>query len=130
MPCLPNRLNRPQHNQTSSGINSNEFIDRDSGKRLSIEKPSFNLNVSDSTLSFTTNWGNSSVNKRVLLLKCLLIIQNLPEAALDEASHELEGILLFYTDRISKTESLKISTGHIEGKLKAIQVRPPITLEA
>ncbi len=86
--------------------------------------------MSDSTLSFATSWQNISQHKLVLLLRCLLIIQALPEVALEEASGELEGIFNFHASRLNQTVSPKISSGSIKGKLKAIQVRPPITLEA
>jgi len=63
------------------------------------------------------------------LLKCLLIIQTLPEAALEEAAEELEGIYRFYADRLPQINIPTIPVSSIRGKLRATQVRPPIVLE-
>ncbi len=65
----------------------------------------------------------------MLLLKCLLIIQTLPEAALEEASEELEGIYHFYTNRLPQANLTMIAASTIRGKLSSMQVRPPLALE-
>ena len=68
-------------------------------------------------------------DKLMLLLKCLLIIQTLPEAALEEASEELEGIYRFYINRLSQVNIPAIPASSIRGKLRSTQVRSPIVLE-
>lgn len=85
--------------------------------------------MSDSSLSFRTEWQHLSPDKWMLLLKCLLILKTLPEAALEEAYEELEGISRFYANRLPQVNSPMISASSIKGKLRATQVRPPIVLE-
>jgi hypothetical protein len=129
MPCNPNQLNQ-KYSQTSSGAALNNVIfDRESGKAIVIQYPSFDLMMSDSSLSFRTDSYRFSPDKLMLLLKCLLIIQTLPEAALEEASEELEGIYRFYKNRLSQINVPTISASSIRGKLRSTQVRPPIVLE-
>jgi len=130
MPCNPNQLPQSQYSQTSSGTASKVIFDRDTGKPIIIRDFSLNLSMTESDFSFTTSWQNMSQHKLVLLLRCLLIIQALPESALEEASEELEGIFHFYISRLNQTVPPPISVGSIQGKLKEIQVRPPIILEA
>jgi hypothetical protein len=132
MPCNPNQLNQYQykHSQTSSGTTFNNVIlDRESGKAIVIQYPSFDLMMSGSSLSFRTDSYRLSPDKMMLLLKCLLIIQTLPESALEEASEELEGIYRFYTNRPAQANLPVIPTSSIRGKLRSTQVRPPIVLE-
>lgn len=132
MPCNPNQLNQYQykHSQTSSGTTLNNVVfDRESGKAIVIQYPSFDLMLSDSSLSFRTDSYRLSPDKLMLLLKCLLIIQALPEAALEEAAEELEGIYRFYTDRFPQANLPITPASTIRGKLSAMQVRPPIVLE-
>jgi hypothetical protein len=59
--------------------------------------------------------------------KLLLIIETLPESALEEACEELEKIAHFYQER-SPQVSAPIPTT-IRGKLRSTQIRPPIVLE-
>jgi hypothetical protein len=59
----------------------------------------------------------------------LLIVQALPEAALEEASEELEGIYRFYVNRLPQANAIVIPASSIRGTLSAVQVRPPIVLE-
>lgn len=120
-----------KHSQTSSGIapNDNVVFDRESGKPIVIQYPSFDLIMSGSSLSFKTNWQGLSPDKLILLLKCLLIIQILPEAGLEEAAEELEEISRFYADRLPQINRPTITASSISGKLRATQVRPPIVLE-
>ncbi len=130
MRCNPNQLTQPKHSQTSSGIALNNVVfDRESGKPIVIQYPSFDLMMSGSSLSFRTDSQRLSPDKLILLLKCLLIIQTLPEAALEEAAEELEGISRFYTERLSQINVPTIPASSIRGKLRATQVRPPIVLE-
>lgn len=132
MPCNPSQLNQYQykHSQTSSGTTSNNVVfDRESGKAIVIQYPSFDLMMSGSSLSFRTNSCRLSPDKLMLLLKCLLIIQTLPESALEEASEELEGIYRFYTNRFPQVDLPTIPASTIRGKLSAMRVRPPIVLE-
>lgn len=132
MPCNPNQLNQYQykHSQTSSGITLNNVIlDRESGKAIVIQYPSFDLMMSGSSLSFRTDSYRLSPDKLMLLLKCLLIIQTLPESALEEASEELEGIYRFYMNRLPQVNIPIIPASSIRGKSRAMHVRPPIVLE-
>ncbi len=85
--------------------------------------------MSGSSLSFRTDSQRWSPDKLILLVKCLLIIQTLPEAALEETAEELEGISCFYANRPPQVNSPLIPASSIKGKLKATQVRPPIVLE-
>ncbi|HBE20472.1 MAG TPA: hypothetical protein DEG17_21135 [Cyanobacteria bacterium UBA11149] len=86
--------------------------------------------VSDSSLFFKTNWNPLSQTQLIALLKCLVYLQSLPEAALEEAAEELEKIADFYSDRLPQTNLPTNPVSSIKGKLKAAQVRPPIVLEA
>lgn len=132
MPCNLNQLNQYQykHSQTSSSVSlSNVIFDRESGKAIVIQYPSFDLMMSGSSLSFRTDSYRLSPDKWMLLLKCLLIVQTLPEAALEEASEELEGIYRFYSNRLAQANLPVIPASTIKGKLNATQVRPPIVLE-
>jgi CRISPR/Cas system CSM-associated protein Csm3 (group 7 of RAMP superfamily) len=65
----------------------------------------------------------------MLLLKCLLIIQALPENALEEAAEDLEGISRFYADRLPQVNLPVVPASSIKGKLRSTQIRPPIVLE-
>lgn len=94
-----------------------------------IQYPSFDLIMSDTSLSFRTDSYRLSPDKLMLFLKCLLIIQNLPEAALEEACEELEGISHFHKNRLPQTSITTIPASSIRGKLRATKVRPPIVLE-
>jgi len=123
-------LTQHKHSQTSSGIPLNNVVfDRESGKPIVIQYPSFNLIMSGSSLSFRTDWQGLPPDKLMLLLKCLLIIQTLPETALEEAAEELEGISRFYADLLPQVNLPIIPASSIKGKLRATQVRPPIVLE-
>jgi hypothetical protein len=86
--------------------------------------------MSGSTLSVQTNLYRLPSDKLILLLKCLLIIQVLPEDSLEEAFEELVGINRFYKNRIPHVNTPMISDGNIRGKLNATQVRPPLVLES
>lgn len=83
----------------------------------------------DSSLSFRTEWQRFAPDKLMLLVKCLLILQTLPETALEEAYEELKGISRFYANRQPQVNSPMIPASSIKGKLRATQVRPPIVLE-
>jgi hypothetical protein len=123
-------LTQHKHSQTSSGIALNNVVfDRESGKPIIIQHPSFDLMMSGSSLSFRTDSQRLSPDKLMLLIKCLLIIQTLPEAALEEATEKLEGISCFYANRLPKVNLHTIPASSIKGKLKPTQVRPPIILE-
>jgi hypothetical protein len=119
-----------RHSQTSSGIAIKNYVfDRESGRPIVIEYPSFDVMMSDSSVSLRTDWRRLPPDKLILLLKCLLIIQVLPEAALEEAAEELEGIARFYSNRLPQANLPIIPASSIKGKLRATQVRPPIVLE-
>ncbi|NEP57663.1 MAG: hypothetical protein F6K31_11665 [Symploca sp. SIO2G7] len=85
--------------------------------------------MSESSLSFKTSWQSLAPDKFILLLKCLFIIQTLPESALEEAAEVLEEIFNFYANRSSQLNLPTVSTSNIKGKLKTTQLRPPIVLE-
>ncbi|MDG3496249.1 hypothetical protein FEV09_17020 [Pseudanabaena catenata USMAC16] len=86
--------------------------------------------MSDSSFSLTTDWQSLSPEKLILLLKCLLMIKALPEAALEETVEELESISRFYANRFPQSSLPVIPASTIKGKLKQVQVRPTITLES
>jgi hypothetical protein len=86
--------------------------------------------MSDSSFSFTTDWQSLSPEKLMLLLKCLLIIKNLPETALEETVEELENISRFYANRFPQSNLPVVPASTIKGKLRQMQVRPPIMLES
>lgn len=124
------------NSQTSTGISPKNFVfDRESGKTLVIQYPSFDLVMSNDlamsnySLSFRTNLERLPFSKLIALLKCLLILQSLPAPALEEAAEELEGIADFYFDRFPQADLPTIPASSIKGKLKPEQVRPPIVLE-
>ncbi|MCL1467378.1 hypothetical protein [Argonema galeatum] len=79
-------------------------------------------------MSFTTDVQLSPA-KLMALLKCLVILQSLPEAALEEAADELKGIADFYSDRFSQANLPIIPASSIKGKLRSVQISPPIVLE-
>lgn len=85
--------------------------------------------MSDAYFSIQHHWQDLSPEKLKLLLKCLLILQTLPEAALQEAAEELEDIAQFHAERSSLGYPRLTSTSQIKGKLEATQLRPPIVLE-
>ena len=118
-----------RRSQTSTGIATENLVfDRESGRPLVIQYPSFDLMMSDSSLSFRTELRRLAPSKLMALLKCLLILQALPEAALEEAAEELEGINHFYSNRFEQTNLPVIPASSIKGKLRATEVRPAIVL--
>ena len=123
--CNLNQLNQYQHKyiQTTSSatFSSNVVLDRESGRAITIQYPSFDLRLTNSSLL--------SPDKVALLVKCLLIIQALPEAALEEASEELEDIYHFHSNRLPQTSTTMIPASTIRSRLNTMQVRPPIVLE-
>jgi hypothetical protein len=131
MPYNHNQLIPQRVNQTSSGVpvSNNIVFDRESGKPIVIQHPSLTLMVSDSSLTFSTDYQPFSQEKLLLLLKCLLILQALPEPALEEATEDLEGIARFYSNRLPKADVSTLPASRVNGQLRATQVRPPIVLE-
>jgi hypothetical protein len=87
------------------------------------------LTIAESFVFLKTDKEQLSPNKLILLLKCLLILQYLPEAALEEAAENLEEITDFYIGRSPKANLPQASSSTIKGTLKSVQVRPPIVLE-
>lgn len=85
--------------------------------------------MSSDIVSLKTNSNQLSQNKLIALLTCLLILQFLPEAALEEAAENLKEIAEFYADRSPQASLPNISTSSIKGKIKSTQVRPSIVLE-
>lgn len=123
-------MTQRKHSQTSSGIALDNIVfDRESGKPIVIQYPSFDLIMSGSSLSFRTDRQVLSLDKLMLLLKCLLIIKTLPEIALKEAAEELEGISHFYANCLPQVNLPMIPASSIKGRLRATEVRPPIVLE-
>jgi hypothetical protein len=108
-------------------------FDRENGRPIVVKTSSFDLTMSDSFFSITSDYQRLSPENLMLLLKCLLIIKSLsalPESALKEAVKELEGISRFYMNRIPQSSLPIISAGSIKGNPITIQVRPPIILES
>jgi CRISPR/Cas system CSM-associated protein Csm5 (group 7 of RAMP superfamily) len=66
----------------------------------------------------------------MLLLKCLLIIQELPESSSKEAFEELKSIYLFHVNHAHQANDPFIPASSIKGKLRAMQVRPSMVLES
>ena len=126
----PKQLTLQTHSQTSTGLSPTiSFFDRESGKNFVIQSISFDLMMSDSSLFFQTEWNRLAPTKLIAVLKCLVYLQSLPEAALEEAADELEKIADFYSNRFPEPNLPTIPASTIKGKLKAAQVRPPIVLE-
>jgi hypothetical protein len=127
--CNPKQLNLQRYSQTSTGISGKNFIfDRESGKVIVIQYPSFDLMVLDSSLSFRANWNNLPLSKLTALLKFLSILHTLPESALEEAVEQLERVSDFYSDRFPQASLPTIPASIVKGNLKSTQVRPPIVL--
>ena len=85
--------------------------------------------MASSSLSLRADSQRVSPDKLMLFLKCLLIIQTLPEIALEEVAEELEGISRFYANCLPQVNLPMVHASSIKGKLRATQVRPPIVLE-
>ena len=123
---------RPSKSQTSTGKFPGQFlgdIDRKVGKTIILDHPSFSVTMSGSSLSLTTNWREFPQHKLIALIKCLLILQSLPEDALDESVTQLEDIASFYSNLSPEKIVPVIPASSIRGKLRAIQIRQPIILE-
>jgi hypothetical protein len=86
--------------------------------------------MSGSSVSVRTDWNRLPRPTLSALLKCLFILQSLPESALEEAADELKGISDFYSDRFPPANLPTIPASSIKGKLKSAKVRPPIVLES
>jgi hypothetical protein len=126
--CSPVHLT-PRFNQTSSGMDSNNAVfDRETGKSIVIHYPSFGM-TSDPFISYGNDGDSSYSGKMLLLVKCLVIIASLPEAALEETVEELEGISRFYVNRFHSNDLPAIAPSTVKGKLGTAKVRPPIVLE-
>jgi len=121
---------RPNKSQTSTGdFLVHLLIDRKAGRTITGNYPSFDLTMSDSSLSLTTHWREFPQHKLIALIKCLLILQSLPEDALDESVTQLEDIASFYSNLSPEKIVPVIPASSIRGKLRAIQIRQPIILE-
>lgn len=110
----------PKYSATSAGIVRNNFVfDRDSGKQLTIQDPFLDLEESASTLSFRTTWHHFPPSRIVMLLKCLLILQSLPENVLEEVAKKLEELGLPYcaTDNITKQQAQAVANLFISDHL-------------
>ena len=158
MPCTPNQLKASTLSQTSPKFSESEvFLDRESGKKfvihslpfnsmflgsplsisteingssLAIQNSSFDINISKSSLSITTDFHRLSQNNLLSILKCLFYLQSLKEDALEEAVDGLKSIADFYCDRNSQISLSPALLGTIQGKLQHSQVRDPIILES
>ncbi|WP_411728634.1 hypothetical protein [Methyloglobulus sp.] len=126
----PNQLMQEKIKESTLGFAiNNTAIDRESGKTYVIQYPSFGLAMSAPSLSVRLNRHDLSADNSIQLIKCLLIIQSLPEAAFEETADELEGIYHFYKDRQTQINLPKPPAKKIKGKLRAKQVRPAFILE-
>lgn len=92
-------------------------------------------NFSSSSLpSFTSRpYGDGEIgnlpNKILLLLKCFMLIQDLPEEALKESLETLEEISEFYAERSTQNSLPTSQDTKIIGKITSTEVRSPIVLE-
>jgi len=94
---------RPNKSQTSTGdFLVHLLIDRKAGRTITGNYPSFDLTMSDSSLSLTTHW---------------------------ESVTQLEDIASFYSNLSPEKIVPVIPASSIRGKLRAIQPVPPIVLE-
>jgi hypothetical protein len=119
-----------EHSRTSTtGLSTNSFVDRDGGRTVIIQYPSFDLKMSAYSLSFNADWNYWSAEKMAILLKYLLVFQSLPEAALEEAVDELEKVVEFHSDRVPQSQ-LTAKATRIVGRIDSTQVRSPIVLES
>jgi hypothetical protein len=107
---------------------NNSVFDRETGESIVIHHPSFGI-TSDPFVSFRNEGESSYSGKILLLLKCLVIIASLPEAALEETVEELEVISRFYVNRFPSDNLPAIASSTVKGKLSTPKVRPPIVLE-
>ncbi len=158
MPCTPNQLKLSTLSQTSPGfLKRKVFLDRESGKEFviqslpfedifadsylsitsdlngknfAIQSSSFDVNISGASLSISTDLNRLSHNNLIALLKCLLHLQVLPEAALEEVVEELRSIADFYYDRNPPVSLANTLSSNIKGELKHSQVRDPIVLDS
>ena len=108
----------------------NIIFDRESGKAITIQYPSLDLRISNSPVSFRANWDHLPVSQLIALLKCLLILQYLPQSALEEAADELERVADFYSNRSPQSSVSSIPASSVNGRLRSAHVRPPIVLES
>jgi hypothetical protein len=119
----PNQLKQDKFEQTSSGVNLNDLaFDRESGKTFIIHYPSFGLVMSGASLPVRLDRPGLSRDNLIKLAKCLIILQFLPEEALEETTGQLEGIYRFYKDREAQIGLPKPSVNKIKGKLQSKQV--------
>lgn len=93
-----------------------------------VELPT-RITMSATSLSFKTDWNNVPVSNLPALLKCLVILQSLPQNALEEAVEELKEIAVFYATPLPQEKLPVIPASNIKNKLMPAQVRPSIVLE-
>lgn len=85
--------------------------------------------MSNNSLSLSIDRDRLPLNRMIAILKCLVILQSLPEAGLEEAVEGLERVSDFYTDRSVQVDLPTISPISIKGRIKSAQIRQPIVLE-
>ncbi|NER28440.1 MAG: hypothetical protein F6J89_12595 [Symploca sp. SIO1C4] len=85
--------------------------------------------MSESSLLLRTDRYPISSKGLLELIKCFIILQSLPESALEEAAEELEGIAQFYSNRTPQSTQAILPSKIIKGKLQSKQVRSTIVLE-
>lgn len=129
--CNLHQLVRSKNSETSMGNIKLQFvIDRETGKTITGQSPSFDFTMSSSSLSLKANWQEElPQNKLIAMIKCLSIIQFLSQEALEEAAIQLKEIAEFYSDRDPQTILPVIPASSIRGLLRATEVRPPIVFE-
>jgi hypothetical protein len=131
VPYNLNQLISQISDQTSSGIvSTKEIIDREDGRKITINYPLFDFMVTESSVSLRAGADFLKIpsDKLILLLKCLIILQSLPKNALEEAINELEEIKSFHTKKMTSNNSPLLGISKIKGKLSST-VRPPIIFE-
>jgi hypothetical protein len=98
-------------------------------KNLAVQGSSFDVTISGSSLSISTSLNRFSQDSLIALLKCLLHLQVLPDAALEEVVEELKSIADFYSQHTPQASLSPVVFNTIKGKIKHSQVRQPIVLE-
>lgn len=129
--CNLKQLVPQSKSETSTGITTEEsfLFSKRNGRQIEIKKPFDDSVMSESSLLFRTDRYGISSKGLLELIKCFLILQSLPEPALEEAADELEGIAEFYSNRTPQATQSILPPKIIKGKLQSKQVRPTIVLE-
>ncbi|WP_017303493.1 hypothetical protein [Spirulina subsalsa] len=109
---------------------SNHYViqDRQSGHQIIIEYPVSSLTMDGFSLSIPTDPLSGLSNQYKLLIQCLIILQFLPEKALEEAAQELAEIYKFSLSCEPADQPTK-GVQTVTGTLREPQTRPSIVLD-